>query len=112
MILASLCISGRCVEMMQFNGSMIGRIYLKFDFDIYRICLVIMCNNTHVYLVACVHYCMLIWWGLFFVYMHCLYVPLDTTMSPMCVRAANALMRLCICPGSSELTMLAYKQIS
>ena len=35
MILASLCISGRCVEMMQFNGSMIGGIYFKFDFDIY-----------------------------------------------------------------------------
>ena len=33
-------------------------------------------------------------------------------MDPMCVRAANALMRLCICPGSSELLMLAYKQTS
>ena len=28
----------------------------------------------------------------------------DTTMDPMCVHAANALARLCICPGSSELT--------
>ena len=33
-------------------------------------------------------------------------------MDPMCVRAANALMRLCICTGSSELSMLAYKQTS
>ena len=33
-------------------------------------------------------------------------------MDPMCVRAANTLMRLCICPGSSELSMLAYKQTS
>ena len=33
-------------------------------------------------------------------------------MYPMCVRAANALMRLCICTGSSELSMLTYKQIS
>ena len=46
------------------------------------------------------------------VYMHCLYVRLGTTMYPMCVRAANALMRLCICPGSPELSMLTYKQIS
>ena len=89
----------------------------EFDFDIYRICLVIMCNYTHVYLEACVRYCMLIWWDIFFfvrasVYMHCLYVRLGTTMCPMCVRAANALMRLCICPGSSELSMLTYKQIS
>ena len=36
-----------------------------------------------------------------------LYVRSDTTMDPMCVRAANALMRLCICPGSSELLMFA-----
>ena len=36
----------------------------------------------------------------------------DKTMDLMCVRAANALMRLCICPGSSELSMLAYKQRS
>ena len=34
MILASLRISGRCVEIMSYNGSMIGGIYLKFDFDI------------------------------------------------------------------------------
>ena len=33
-------------------------------------------------------------------------------MSPMYVRAANTLMRPCICPGSSEFSMLAYKQIS
>ena len=45
-----------------------------------------------------------------FICAHCLYVRSDTTMDPMCVRAANALMRLCICPGSSELSMLAYKQ--
>ena len=32
-------------------------------------------------------------------------------MYPICVRAANALMRLCICPGSSELSMLTFKQI-
>ena len=31
---------------------------------------------------------------------------------PMCVRIVNALMRLCICPGSSELSMLAYIQTS
>ena len=36
----------------------------------------------------------------------------DTTIDPMCVRAANALMRQYICPGSSELSMLAYKQTS
>ena len=36
-----------------------------------------------------------------------LYVRSDTTMDPMCVRAANALVRLCICPGSSELSIFA-----
>ena len=36
-----------------------------------------------------------------------LYVRSDTTTDPMCVRAANALVRLCICPGSSELSMFA-----
>ena len=36
----------------------------------------------------------------------------DTTMDLTCVRAANALMRLCICPGTSELSMLAYKPTS
>ena len=47
------------------------------------------------------------------VYMHCLYVRLDKTMYPMCVRVANALMRLCICGrGSSELSMLTGKKIS
>ena len=30
MILASLCISGSCVEMMEFNESMNGSIYLVF----------------------------------------------------------------------------------
>ena len=45
--------------------------------------------------------------------MHCLYVRLDKTMYPMCVRAGNALMRLCICGrGSSELSMLTCKKIS
>ena len=34
-------------------------------------------------------------------------VHLDTTMDPRCVRAANALVRLCICSGSSELSMFA-----
>ena len=43
--------------------------------------------------------------------MHCLYVRSDTTMDSMFVRASNALMRLCICPGSSGFSMLAYKQI-
>ena len=52
MVLASLHISGRCVEIMSFNGSMNGGIYS------YRICLVIMCkylaaSYSHVYLVAC-----------------------------------------------------------
>ena len=32
---------------------------------------------------------------------------MDPTMDPRCVRAANALMRLCICTGSSELSMSA-----
>ena len=41
-----------------------------------------------------------------------MYVRSDTTMEPMCVGAANALMRLCICPRSSKLSMLAYKQTS
>ena len=36
-----------------------------------------------------------------------LYVRSDTAMDPICVRAANALVRLCICPGSSELSMFA-----
>ena len=36
---------------------------------------------------------------------------MDPTMDPRCVRAANALMRLCICTGSSELSMFA-KHIS
>ena len=36
-----------------------------------------------------------------------LYVRSDATMDPMCVRAANALVRLCICPGPSELSMFA-----
>ena len=38
-----------------------------------------------------------------------LYVRSDTTMDPMCVRAAKALVRLCICPGSSELSMFAQQ---
>ena len=42
--------------------------------------------------------------------MHFLYVHLDSTMDPMSVRAANALMRLCICLVSSELSMLAYNR--
>ena len=36
-----------------------------------------------------------------------LYVHSDTTMDQMCVRAANALVRLCIRSGSSELLMFA-----
>ena len=56
MILVSLRISGCCVEIMLFNGSMNGGIFLKFDFDIYSICLVIMCNYlaayAHIYLAA------------------------------------------------------------
>ena len=32
----------------------------------------------------------------------------DTTLDPMCVRAANALVRLCISPGSSELLIVAF----
>ena len=39
--------------------------------------------------------------------MHCLYAHSDTTMDPIWV-CANAPIRLCICPGSSELSMLAY----
>ena len=40
MVLASLRISGRCVEMMSFNGYMIGGNYSLWAY-------------THVYLVAC-----------------------------------------------------------
>ena len=36
-----------------------------------------------------------------------LYVRSDTKMDPMCVRAANALVRLCIFPDSTELSMFA-----
>ena len=36
-----------------------------------------------------------------------LFVSWDTTMDPRCVRAANALVRLCVCTGSSELSMFA-----
>ena len=78
---------------------------------VYCFGLVIMCNYMHAYLEACMRYCMLIWWDLF------LSEPLSTCTAFMCaraqrwmcVRAANALMRLCICPDSSELSMLAYK---
>ena len=34
-----------------------------------------------------------------------LYLRSDTAIDPMCVRAANAMVRLHICPGSSELSM-------
>ena len=64
-----------------------------------------------------VRYCMLIWWGwkpkiylLSETPSTCiafLYVRSDTTMDPRCVQAANALMRLCICTGSSELSIFA-----
>ena len=111
MILASLRLSRRCVEMMS----------LLFDFDIYLICLfVIMCNYlvayTHVYLVACgnmralLHAYLVGLEALHLSPSTCtafLYVRSDTTMDPMCVRAVNALVRLCICPGSSELSMFA-----
>ena len=59
MILASLRIGGRCVL---------------------RICLVIMCNYTRVYLVACVRYYMLIWYELF------LSEPPSTCTAFMCAR--------------------------
>ena len=36
-----------------------------------------------------------------------LFVSWDTTMDPRCVRAENALVRLCVCTGSSELSMFA-----
>ena len=36
-----------------------------------------------------------------------MHVRSDTTVDPMCVQAANALVRLCICTGSSELTVFA-----
>ena len=36
-----------------------------------------------------------------------LFVSWDTTIDPRCVRAANALARLCVCTGSSELSMFA-----
>ena len=54
---------------------MIGGIYLEFDFDIHRICLVIMCSYKHVYICsmrALLHAYLL---GYIFVwasvYMHC-----------------------------------------
>ena len=101
-----------------------GGIYLLFDFDIYRICLVIMCNYlaayAHVYLAACsnMHALLHVYLmglealGLFSAEppSTCtafLNVRSDTTMNQMCVRAANALVRLCICRDSSKLSMFA-----
>ena len=123
MILASLRISRRCVEMMYFNGSMNGGIYCSIS-TFNRICLVNMCNYlaayTPLYLVACSNMR-----ALLHAYLEgmealdlilseppptCtafLYVRSDTPMDPMCVREANALVRLCICLGSSELSMSA-----
>ena len=96
--------------------------YLLFDFDIYRISLVIVCNYlaayTHISLIACSNMRVLLHaylvgleaLDLFFseppsACTPFLYVRSDTTMDAICVRAANALVRLCICPGSSELSM-------
>ena len=51
MVLASLCISGHCVEMMSFNGYMIGGNYCLISTLIpYALSL---WPYTHVYLVAC-----------------------------------------------------------
>ena len=85
-----------------------------------RICLVNLAAYTPLYLVACSNMRALLHAYLvgmealdLFLSEHpstCtafLYVRSDTTMDPMCVRAANALVRLCICPGSSELSMSA-----
>ena len=98
MILASLHISGRCVKMMLFNESMIGGFYLFVRFrhlshmlSHYVQLHARLCGSMrallHAYLVG----------SIFFfagasICMHCLYVRSDTTMDPMCVRAANALM--------------------
>ena len=78
-------------------------------------------SSIHARLFDSVRYCMLIWWGwkpkiylLSVPPSTCIafrYVRWDTTMDPSmdsrCVRAANALMRLCIYTGSSELSMFA-----
>ena len=70
----------------------------------------------HVYLVACATACLSDGAGSLIsehpsTCIAFLYVRSDTTMDPTldprCVRAANALMRLCICTGSSELSMFA-----
>ena len=97
---------------------------MKFDFDIYRIWLVITCNYlaayTHVYLVACSKMRALL--HAYLVRLESLdlflseppstctaflHVRSDTTMDPICVQAANAQGRLCIWPCSSELSMFA-----
>ena len=118
MVLASLHMSGRCAEMM------LDLRYLLFDFDTYRICLVIMCNYlaayTRVYSVACIYMRALLNAYLVrlepldlfsseppFTCSAFLYVRSDTTMDPMRVRETNALVRLCICTGSSEMSMFA-----
>ena len=76
-------------------------------------------SSIHARLFGSVRYCMLIWWGwkpkIYLLSeppstcIAFLYVRSDTTskMDPRCVRAANALMRLCICTGSSKLSMFA-----
>ena len=69
----------------------------------------------HVYLVACATACLSGGAGslrsIYCLSLAFLYVRSDTTMDPTidprCVRAANVLMRLCICTGSSELSMFA-----
>ena len=73
--------------------------YLLFDFDIYRICL---CYCMLIMGLEALDLCLHLHAPLFF-------MCAQTTMDLMCVRAGNALVRLCICPGLSELMMFAIQ---
>ena len=93
--------------------------YLLFDFDIYRICLVIMCNYqaayTHVSLVACSNMRALLHAylvGLEALDLFLLSLRLHAPPFFMCAQTQQwmrcvCVVRLCICPGSSELSMFA-----
>ena len=122
MILASLCISEGCVEWCNLMGLYLQRLvrfrHLSHILSHYDVQI---SSSIHARLFGSVRYCMLTWWGwkpkiyilseppstcIAFFYVRS-DTTMDPTMDPRCVRAANALMRLCICTGSSELSMFA-----
>ena len=109
--------SGNYVEMMEFNGSMNGGI-LEFCLMRFRHLLHILSHYTqlscskHTHLSGSMH-AYIVGLDVFTYFLYeppstaFLCVPSDTTMGPRCVQATNVLVRLCICPGWSELSMFS-----